>query len=203
MLAAREYSFWLYIIGSVHDRVLYIGVTNSLSRRVSEHRNSRIDGFTAKYRCRKLLYYEQYDDIRDAIARETQTKKWSRTKKKALIARLNPDWSDLVHSCSAKSRRCLDFARHDSRAAAMTVPPSQWYISRGGCHSESRGRGKQCADDASLDMTAVPRRRHRRGGGDSPAAPCRAVAWRWYIARGNCHSERSRGIFVLTVLRLT
>ena len=95
MLVARDYSFWVYIIGSVHDRVLYIGVTNSLSRRVSEHRNSMTDGFTDKYRCRKLLYYEQFDEVRDAIARETQIKKWSRAKKEALIRKLNPDWSDL------------------------------------------------------------------------------------------------------------
>ena len=95
MLVARDYSFWVYIMGSVHDRVLYIGVTNSLSRRVSEHRGRRIEGFTTQYRCRKLLYYEQYDDVRDAIARETQVKKWSRAKKNALIWRANPAWSDL------------------------------------------------------------------------------------------------------------
>jgi putative endonuclease len=95
VLVARDYSFWVYIIGTVHDRVLYIGVTNSLSRRVSEHRNGGIKGFATQYRCRKLLYYEQYDDVRDAIARETQLKKWSRTKKEALITKLNPDRSDL------------------------------------------------------------------------------------------------------------
>ena len=111
---ARDYSFWVYIIGTVHDRVLYIGVTNSLSRRVSEHRNGYSEGFTTKYRCRKLLYYEQYDDVRDAIGRETQIKKWSRSKKNALISRLNPDWSDLGSFVLAKSRRCLDFARHDN-----------------------------------------------------------------------------------------
>ena len=98
MLVARDYSFWVYIVGSVHDRVLYIGVTKSLSRRISEHRNARLEGFTSKYRCRKLLYYEQYDYVDDALARETQIKKWSRSKKNALIWRTNPAWSDLAPS---------------------------------------------------------------------------------------------------------
>ena len=91
----RDYNFWVYIIASVHDSVFYIGMTNDLARRVSEHRSGQIPGFASKYRCRKLLYYEHYSHVQDAIARETQVKKWSRAKKEALITKLNPHWSDL------------------------------------------------------------------------------------------------------------
>jgi putative endonuclease len=75
--------------------VLYIGVTNRLSQRIWEHREGNHPGFAADYRCTKLIYYEWYRDIRDAIARESQLKKWSRTKKVVLINRLNPSWRDL------------------------------------------------------------------------------------------------------------
>ena len=71
-------------------------MTNDLARRISEHRAGEIPGFTADYRCRKLVYYEHCTDARDAIAREKQLKKWSRLKKVALIATLNPRWIDLA-----------------------------------------------------------------------------------------------------------
>jgi putative endonuclease len=67
---------------------------NSLSRRIWEHREEIGANFSAGYRCKKLIYYERYPDIRDAIARETQLKKWSRAKKVELINRLNPSWLD-------------------------------------------------------------------------------------------------------------
>ena len=92
----RDYDFWIYIITNAHDSVLYIGMTNDLARRVSEHRSGEIRGFTSAYRCHKLLYYEHYTEVQDAIAREMQLKKWSRTKKLALIATLNPRWNDLA-----------------------------------------------------------------------------------------------------------
>ncbi|MEY2531310.1 MAG: putative endonuclease [Verrucomicrobiota bacterium] len=78
-----------------HDTVLYIGMTNDLARRISEHRSGEFGGFTADYRCHKLIYYEHYSHVRDAMERETQLKKWSRAKKVALINRLNPRWIDL------------------------------------------------------------------------------------------------------------
>jgi putative endonuclease len=71
-------------------------MTNDLARRISEHRAGEIPGFTAGYRCRKLVHYEHCTDARDAIAREKQLKKWSRLKKVALIATLNPRWKDLA-----------------------------------------------------------------------------------------------------------
>jgi len=74
---------------------LYIGATNSLSRRSWKHRKGIGAKFPARYQCQKLIYYEHYRDIRDAIARESQLKKWSRVKNIALINRLNPSWLDL------------------------------------------------------------------------------------------------------------
>jgi putative endonuclease len=79
-----------------HDTVLYIGMTNDLAKRVSEHRAGEIPGFTANCRCKKLIYYEHCTDVRDAIAREKQLKKWSRTKKVVLVKTLNPHWLDLA-----------------------------------------------------------------------------------------------------------
>jgi putative endonuclease len=71
-------------------------MTNDLARRVTEHRIGEIPGFTADYRRGKLVNYEHCTDMRDAIAREKQLKKWSRSKKVALIATMNPRWSDLA-----------------------------------------------------------------------------------------------------------
>ena len=91
----RDYNFWVYMITNKNHSVLYIGVTNRLSRRTYEHREGSKVGFAAKYQCKKLIYYEHYRHIRDAIARESQLKKWSRAKKIGLINRLNPRWEDL------------------------------------------------------------------------------------------------------------
>jgi putative endonuclease len=92
---SRDYDFWVYIMTNRNDSVLHIGVTNSLSRRTWQHREGIGDGFDSDYRCKKLIYFEHYRDIRDAIAREKQLKKWSRSKKIALINRLNTSWLDL------------------------------------------------------------------------------------------------------------
>jgi putative endonuclease len=92
---ARDYNFWIYIVANRNHSVLYIGVTNRLSRRTWEHREESSSGSAATYQCTKLVYYEWYRDIRDAIARESQLKKWSRAKKVTLINRLNPSWRDL------------------------------------------------------------------------------------------------------------
>jgi len=92
---ARDYSFWVYIVTNRNHSVLYIGVTNSLSRRSWQHREGTGAAFPAAHGCTKLIYYEQYRDIRAAIARETPLKKWSRAKKVELINRLNPRWMDM------------------------------------------------------------------------------------------------------------
>ncbi len=74
---------------------LYIGVTNSLIRRVAQHRNAEIEGFSKRYNTNRLVHYESFNDVRDAIAREKQLKGWSRKKKEALITGTNPKWTDL------------------------------------------------------------------------------------------------------------
>jgi putative endonuclease len=80
---------------SSSNRVLYIGVTNNLERRVFEHQNKLIEGFTSKYNITKLVYFEQTPDIRSAIEREKQMKSWTRAKKIALIEKTNPTWNDI------------------------------------------------------------------------------------------------------------
>ena len=74
---------------------MYIGVTNDITRRVYEHRNHLIEGFTSKYNVTKLVYVETAKDVRDAIQREKQLKKWNRMKKDNLIQQLNLEWKDL------------------------------------------------------------------------------------------------------------
>ena len=87
--------YFTYIMTNQYNTVLYIGVTNDLERRVYEHKNKLIAGFTSKYNINKLVYYEYTTDVYAAIEREKQWKKWSRQKKIKLIERLNPLWLDL------------------------------------------------------------------------------------------------------------
>ena len=74
---------------------MYIGMTNDLRRRLYEHRQELVDGFTKKYHVHKLVYYEQTPDVNAAIAREKQLKGWNRKRKNALIMSMNPEWNDL------------------------------------------------------------------------------------------------------------
>jgi putative endonuclease len=94
-IVARDYSFWVYIVTNRNHSVLYIGVTNSLSRRTLQHREGIGAAFSSAYRCTKLIYYEHYRDIRNAIARETPLKIWSRATQLELINRLNPRWMEI------------------------------------------------------------------------------------------------------------
>ncbi len=87
-------SYWVYIM-SGRMRTLYVGVTNDIERRVYEHKNKSIPGFTSKYRLDRLVYFEEHADIRDAIHREKQIKGWRREKKVTLLESLNAKWRDL------------------------------------------------------------------------------------------------------------
>jgi putative endonuclease len=87
-------TYYVYIAAS-NSKVLYVGVTNNLVRRMYEHKESLIKGFTSRYRVKQLVYYESSNDIRAAIAREKQIKAWRRSKKVALIESMNPKWGDL------------------------------------------------------------------------------------------------------------
>ncbi len=95
----RDYHFYVYILAS-KSGTLYIGVTNNLERRISEHKQGLIEGFTKQYGCDRLIYYENYSHVNDAIAREKQLKKWNRQKKQNLIKILNPHWKDLSEEWS-------------------------------------------------------------------------------------------------------
>ena len=96
----REHNYYVYIIAS-KSKVLYIGVTNSLVRRIWEHKNNfNLNSFSCKYHCHKLVYFEHYEDINAAIAREKQMKKWRREKKVTLIEKENNRWADLSNSWS-------------------------------------------------------------------------------------------------------
>ncbi len=75
--------------------MLYIGVTGNLSRRLYEHRNHLVDGFSSKYNTHKLVYFEETNDVNSAISREKQLKGWTRKKKNDLIEKVNPEWKDL------------------------------------------------------------------------------------------------------------
>lgn len=85
----------VYILASRQNGTLYIGVTSDLVKRVWEHKNDVLDGFTKKYRVHRLVYYETYLDMLAAIGREKQLKKWNRAWKLDLIEEKNPDWKDL------------------------------------------------------------------------------------------------------------
>ena len=74
---------------------MYIGVTNDLERRLYEHKNELVEGFTKQYHVHKLVYYEETSDVRAAVEREKQLKKWARAKKNALVETINPEWKDL------------------------------------------------------------------------------------------------------------
>src|SRR5262245_25790192 len=86
---------YVYILASKTVGTLYIGVTSDLVKRVSEHKNGIKGHFSSRYKVHNLVYYEAFDDIRDAIAREKQLKKWERAWKIQLIESFNPSWSDL------------------------------------------------------------------------------------------------------------
>ena len=88
-------NYYVYILASKRHGTLYIGVTNDLVRRVYEHKNDLVEGFTKKYGIHLLVYYEQYDNVESAIQRERQMKKWNRQWKIRRIERQNPDWRDL------------------------------------------------------------------------------------------------------------
>lgn len=88
-------SYYVYILASKKDGVLYIGVTNDLIKRTYQHQQEQHDCFTAKYHVCRLVYYEEYSNIEEAILREKQMKKWNRVWKIKKIEKENPEWNDL------------------------------------------------------------------------------------------------------------
>ena len=88
-------TYYVYILTNWNNRVMYVGVTSNLLRRVHEHKQALVDGFTKKYNLRKLVYFEETSEILSAIEREKQLKNWRREKKNALVSTMNPGWIDL------------------------------------------------------------------------------------------------------------
>mgnify|MGYP006449221725 CR=1 FL=1 len=93
--------YTVYILTNAGNSVVYVGVTNDIERRMSEHRSGLIPGFTRRYRLNKLIYNEQCSTVDDAIAREKQLKSWRRAKKEQLITGINPEWHDLAGDLQA------------------------------------------------------------------------------------------------------
>ena len=90
-----EKTYYVYIMTNASDKVLYIGVTNDLQRRIYEHKNKLVKGFSKKYKVNKLVYYETTNDVNSAITREKQLKNWRRQWKMDLITAENPGFADL------------------------------------------------------------------------------------------------------------
>ena len=87
--------YYTYILTTKNNQMLYIGITSDLQKRLYEHKNKMLDGFTKKYNIDKLVHYEEFENVEDAINREKQLKGWTRSKKNNLISVNNPDWMEL------------------------------------------------------------------------------------------------------------
>jgi len=90
-------TFAVYILTNPHKTVLYIGSTNNMARRMYEHKNKLVEGFTKKYNTTRLVYVETTEDLNASLERERQLKSWRRDKKEFLINQVNPGWEDLSH----------------------------------------------------------------------------------------------------------
>ena len=97
-------TYYVYLMAS-RSRVLYTGVTNNLARRINEHKRGLIPGFTSRYRVTRLVYFEEFADVRVAIAREKEIKGWVRMRKLRLIEERNPTWADLADRWFREPRR--------------------------------------------------------------------------------------------------
>ena len=87
--------YYVYLITNWNNKVMYVGVTNNLERRIYEHKKKLVEGFTKKYNINKLVYFEETPDVDAAINREKEIKKWRREKKDQLVNKINPKWKDL------------------------------------------------------------------------------------------------------------
>ena len=90
-----ENAYYVYLLTNWNNKVMYVGITNNLERRIYEHKEKVVKGFTEKYNVNKLIFYEQTSDIAEALNREKEIKKWRREKKNRLVVNTNPLWRDL------------------------------------------------------------------------------------------------------------
>ena len=91
----KNHFYYVYILASWNNKVMYVGVTNDIERRIYEHKNRLVKGFTEKYKVDKLVYFEATTQVESAIFREKEIKKWRRAKKNRLVEGMNPQWKDL------------------------------------------------------------------------------------------------------------
>ncbi len=96
-----EKKFYVYILARARNSTFYVGVTSDLSKRIWEHKNEVVEGFTQKYDVKTLVYYEIFDDAENAIRREKRLKRWPREWKMRVIEQMNPDWRDLYEEVCA------------------------------------------------------------------------------------------------------
>ena len=108
----KEHRYFVYLLTNWNNKVMYLGVTNDLERRIYEHKNKTVRGFTEKYNVNKLVYFEETQDVRAAIAREKEIKKWRREKKNNLVVTINPEWRDLSDGWFVEISPC---GRDDSK----------------------------------------------------------------------------------------
>lgn len=97
-MESNNLMYYVYILSNINNKVLYVGVTNDLIRRVFQHKQKIVEGFTKRYNVNKLVYYEETTDVNSALNREKQLKSFTRAKKENLINRFNPEWRDLYDS---------------------------------------------------------------------------------------------------------
>ena len=90
-----SHNYYVYLLTNWNNKVIYVGMTNDLQRRIYEHKNKSVRGFTSRYNVIKLVYFEHTTDVLQAIAREKEIKKWRREKKNRLVESMNPEWKDL------------------------------------------------------------------------------------------------------------
>ena len=96
--------YFIYVMSNTSNSTIYVGVTNNIERRVLEHRTPDTKSFTTRYHCHKLVYYEEYSSIDEAISREKQIKSWSRSRKDKMIDFMNPDRKDLMPQIATSLR---------------------------------------------------------------------------------------------------
>ena len=125
-----EHHYYVYLMTNWNNKVMYVGITNNLERRVYEHKQKLVKGFTEKYKVNKLVYFEETGDVWAALAREKEIKKWRREKKNNLVQSLNSRWIDLsegwfkISRCARNDKEesvlydGMKRVRHDSRRGA-------------------------------------------------------------------------------------
>lgn len=94
-MSASSRNYYVYLLTNWNNKVMYVGVTNNLQRRIYEHKHKFVKGFTQKYNVNKLVYFEETTDVHSALEREKEIKKWRREKKDALVLKDNSEWQDL------------------------------------------------------------------------------------------------------------